>query len=79
MRSDYTKQIFIAFAEGDKEKFLDIAHEIINDEEKKNHNYIAKQLKDIIKEFSSGKILNENLVNKRYKNAIPIPRDTEKG
>lgn len=79
MRSDYTKQLFLAFAQGDKEKFLDIAHEIIKDEERKNHNYIAKQLKDIVKEISSGKVLNECLINKRYKNSIPIPRDTEKG
>jgi len=79
MRSEYIKQIFMAFAQGNKDKFLEIAHEVINEEEKKSHHYLAKELKDIVIEISNGRKLDNNLLNKRYKNAIPIPRDQEKG
>lgn len=79
MRSELIRQIFLVFAQGNKEKFLEIAHEIVREEEKKSHHLLAKDLKEILREIANGKSLSENLISKRYKNAIPIPRDTEKG
>jgi ATP-dependent 26S proteasome regulatory subunit len=79
MRSDLIKQIFQAFAQSDKEKFIEIAHEIVKEEEKKSHHLLAKDLKGILKDISNGRSLNNNAAYNRYKNAIPIPRDTEKG
>jgi SpoVK/Ycf46/Vps4 family AAA+-type ATPase len=79
MRSELIKQIFLAFSQGDKEKFIETAHEIVKEEERKSHHLLAKDLKGILKDISNGKSLSNNGTYNRYKNAIPIPRDTEKG
>ena len=79
MRSELIRQIFLAFAQGNRERFMEVAYEVVREEEKKNHLLLAKDLKAILKNSSNGRSLSENLTSKRYKNAIPIPRDTEKG
>lgn len=79
MKSELIRQIFLAFAKGNNEKFLEIACEVVKEEEKKSHHLLAKDLKEILRNISNGKSLSENLISKRYKNAIQIPRDTEKG
>lgn len=79
MRSDFIREIFLAFAENNKDKFVTIAHEIVLEEEKKNHRLLAKDLKDIVKRISSGKNLGDNVIGRRYKDALPIPRDSDKG
>jgi len=79
MRSELIRQVFLAFAQGNRERFMEVAYEVVREEEKKNHHLLAKDLKVILKNISNGRSLSENLTSKRYKNAIPIPRDTEKG
>jgi SpoVK/Ycf46/Vps4 family AAA+-type ATPase len=79
MKSELIREVFLAFSQSNKEKFLEIACEIIKEEEKKSHHLLAKDLKEIIKNFSPNKYANNGVTNKRFKNTIPIPRDTEKG
>ncbi len=79
MKSELTRQIFEAFALGDREKFLAAAREIINEEEKKSHRLFAKDLREIIKSLGNGSSMAEIPSTKRYKDSIPIPRDSEKG
>ncbi len=74
MRSELIKKLFVAFAEGDRERFLEISEEIIKEEEKKNHHLLAKELRKIL--FDNNRRLN---YGKRYKANIPIPRDSDKG
>ncbi len=79
MKSELIKQMFTAFAQDNKEKFIETAHKIVKEEERKSHHLLAKDLKGILKEVSNGRNLNNTTTHTRYKNTIPIPRDTEKG
>lgn len=78
MRSELIKKMFQAFAQSDKDKFIEIAHVIVKEEERKSHHLLAKDLKGILKGMSNGNTLN-TATYARYKDAIPIPRDAEKG
>ena len=49
------------------------------DEEKKHHHLLAKDLKAILKSISNGESLNGSPTSQRYRDTLPIPRDTEKG
>ncbi|MFQ5455252.1 MAG: AAA family ATPase [Nitrospirota bacterium] len=76
MNSDLIKQLFHSFINKDNDSFLKAANEIIKNEERKKHRILVKELKEI---------LNKNIgiysygYQKRLKEAIPIPRDIEKG
>jgi hypothetical protein len=43
-RADLLKKIFSNFKTGDKEAFIKVANEIIEDERKKNHGLLAEEL-----------------------------------
>lgn len=79
MRSDLLRQMFEAFAQGDKNKFLNLAYEIVREEEQKQHHLLAKDLREILKTISNGRGVSGDTSHSHYKNTIPIPRDTEKG
>lgn len=79
MRSELIREIFTAFAQGDRERFTELAHDVIDDEEKKNHHLLAKDLKEILRQMSNGRRISESSLAQRYRSAMPIPRDTEKG
>ena len=79
MKRELIEKLFQAFGEGDREKFLQAANEVIKDEERKSHHLLVKNLKDILKNSSNNPILNDRTIGSRYKSALPIPRDTEKG
>jgi len=79
MRSELLRQMFEAFAQGNKNKFLDIAYEVVREEEKKQHHLLAKDLKEILKTVSNGRSVSNGMPQSRYKDTVPIPRDTEKG
>lgn len=78
MRSDLIKSLFMAYAEKDDTKFLDIANEIISDEAKKNHTLLAKDLKKVLNNRNQN-IFKTDSISKRFKDNIPIPRDSERG
>ena len=79
MKSELVRKLFSAYALGDKKKFVEVANEVIRDEEKKSHHLLARDLKEIIRNISNGRSLSQDAVSKRYKDGIPIPRDNEKG
>ena len=74
--TDIIKKLFLCFAKEDKEEFYHLAEEYIEQEKKKKHNIVAKELKDVL---YSSKFSNKSIVGRNYKNSIPIPRDSEKG
>ncbi len=78
MKSQLIKKLFKAYADRDGDTFLRTAQEVIRDEERKNHNILARDLRNIVRNISSNG-LNGNQFSKRYKTNIPIPRDREKG
>jgi SpoVK/Ycf46/Vps4 family AAA+-type ATPase len=78
MKSELIKMLFQAYADNDNKEFVQVANEIIKDEEKKKHNLLAKDLKKILSAMPQNNS-TLNTISKRYKTNIPIPRDTEKG
>ena len=79
MRSELVKQIFLAFAQGNRDRFIEVAYQVVKEEEKKHHHLLAKDLKEILQGITSGKNLSSHRISQRYKDALPIPRDNEKG
>jgi SpoVK/Ycf46/Vps4 family AAA+-type ATPase len=78
MRSDLLRDLFQAHAENNSDKFIEVANEIIKDEERKKHHLLALDLKKMLHDKSQTSIAQVSY-SKRYKTNIPIPRDTEKG
>ena len=73
-RSELIKQLFLSFSKKDFESFELTAREYIKREKRKKHNIVAKDLEKAL--YNNGSIPTSR---KRFKNNIPIPRDTEKG
>jgi AAA+ superfamily predicted ATPase len=78
MRSELLRALFQAYGEGNSKRFIEIANEIIKDEEKKKHHLLAKDLKKILSATPQNNFIS-NAFSNRYKTNIPIPRDTGKG
>lgn len=72
--SELIKQLFLSFSNKDDESFEIAAREYIEREKRKKHNIVAKDLEKAL--YNTGNIPSSQ---KRFKNTIPIPRDTEKG
>jgi SpoVK/Ycf46/Vps4 family AAA+-type ATPase len=78
MRSELLKSLFTAYAEKDDTRFLDTANEIISNETKKNHTLLAKDLKKVLNGRNQINFKTDS-ISKRFKDNIPIPRDSERG
>ncbi len=74
--SELIKQLFSAFNTQDRTMFIDTAREYIEREKRKKHTIVAKELEKAL--FDTTTTSNSNN-HKRFKNDMPIPRDTEKG
>jgi len=72
--TELIKQLFLSFSSNDNNAFEQAAREYIEREKRKKHNIVAKELEKALYN-TVGKPISE----KRYKNNLPIPRDTEKG
>ena len=72
--SELIKQLFISFSSNDNDSFIKVAKEYIEREKRKKHNVVARELEKALfnGNMASGK-------QKRFKETLPIPRDTEKG
>ncbi|OFV67322.1 MAG: AAA ATPase [Candidatus Syntrophoarchaeum caldarius] len=68
------RKLFAAFASGARDEFFKVAQEIIEDEERKHNNKLAKDLCRIL--YNGNKTKN---YSERYKKALQIPRDAERG
>ena len=78
MRSELLKSLFTAYAEKDDSKFLEVANDIISDETKKNHALLAKDLKKVLNSRNQINFKVDS-ISRRFKDNIPIPRDSERG
>lgn len=72
--TDLIKKLFLSFNEKDNDTFVQTAREYIEHEKRKKHTVVAKDLEKAL--FSTSSVQN---AGKRFKNTLPIPRDTEKG
>ena len=73
--SEIIKQLFLSFSKKDFDKFENVAREYIEREKRKKHNVVAKELEKALYNNAG----SSTTFNKRIKNSIPIPRDSEKG
>jgi len=72
--SELIKQLFLSFNNNDNEAFVQAAREYIEREKRKKHTIIAKELEKALYQTTG---LSDS--QKRFKQSLPIPRDTEKG
>lgn len=72
--SELIKQLFLSFSNKDNDSFEIAAREYIEREKRKKHNIVAKDLEKALYNTN-----NMPISERRFKNTIPIPRDTEKG
>jgi SpoVK/Ycf46/Vps4 family AAA+-type ATPase len=72
--SDLIKQLFLSFNNQDQEAFVQAAREYIEREKRKKHTIVAKELEKALYQTMS---VSES--QRRFKQSLPIPRDTEKG
>ena len=72
--SELIKQLFLSFNSKDNDAFMQAAREYIEREKRKKHTIVAKELEKALYQTAVS-----SSVQKRFKNNLPIPRDTEKG
>ncbi|MDM8562924.1 AAA family ATPase [Candidatus Marithioploca araucensis] len=72
--SELVKQLFLSFNNQDNEAFIQTAREYIEREKRKKHTIVAKELEKAL--YQSATVSS---AQRRFKQSLPIPRDTEKG
>jgi DNA replication protein DnaC len=72
--SELIKQLFLSFNNKDNDAFVQTAREYIEREKRKKHTIVAKELEKAL--FQTAGTTN---TQRRFKQSMPIPRDTEKG
>lgn len=72
--SELIKQLFLSFNNKDNEAFVQAARKYIEREKRKKHTIVAKELEKAL--YQTASVSNSQ---RRFKQSLPIPRDTEKG
>ena len=72
--SELIKQLFLSFNNKDNEAFVQTAREYIEREKRKKHTIVAKELEKAL--YQSATVSSNQ---RRFKQSMPVPRDTEKG
>ncbi|MCI5208310.1 MAG: ATP-binding protein [Candidatus Electrothrix sp. ATG2] len=72
--SELIKQLFLSFNNKDNDGFVQAAREYIEREKRKKHNVVARELEKAL--YQSAGSTNSQ---RRFRENLPIPRDTEKG
>lgn len=72
--SELIKKLFLSFNNDDSDAFIQAAREYIEQEKRKKHTIVAKELEKAL--YQTGRTANSE---RRFKQSAPIPRDTEKG
>jgi SpoVK/Ycf46/Vps4 family AAA+-type ATPase len=72
--SNLVKKLFLSYHSKDSDAFYQAAREYIEHEKRKKHTIVVRELE---KALYNASVIPEK--NKRFKNALPIPRDAEKG
>ena len=78
MRSDHLRALLEAFVKKDDVKFIQVANEMVEEEERKNHQLLAKDLKEILLKATIGPNRLDTSIEKNKRN-LSIPRDMAKG
>ena len=78
MRSDHLRALLEAFVKKDDIKFIQMANEMIEEEERKNHQLLAKDLREILLKATIGPNRLDTTIDKNKRNPA-IPRDMAKG
>ena len=74
--NELIKQLLLSYNNSDKEAFLTAAHAYIEREKRMKHFQVARDLeKALFDRNGNGTAFSE----RRFKNQLPIPRDSEKG
>lgn len=74
--NDLIKQLLLSFNNNDKEAFLSTAREYIEREKRMKHTQVARELEKVLFDRT---INSTSFPERRFKNILPIPRDSEKG
>jgi SpoVK/Ycf46/Vps4 family AAA+-type ATPase len=74
--SEIIKQLFLSFNNKDNDAFLIAAKEYIKREKRKKHNLVVSELEKAL--YANG-VSDHTAAERRFKNSLPIPRDSEKG
>ena len=74
--NELVKQLLLSYNNNDKEAFVSCAREYIEREKRMKHTQVAKELERALFDKSSNEI---SFSERRFKNQLPIPRDSEKG
>lgn len=74
--NELIKQLLLSYNNSDKDAFLSAAREYIEREKRMKHTQVAKELeRALFEKNGNGTAFSE----RRFKNEMPIPRDSEKG
>jgi SpoVK/Ycf46/Vps4 family AAA+-type ATPase len=71
-RSDLLKRLFLGFATGDRSAFIEAAREVIQDEQKKHHVVLARELSEILEDGSGAN-------GRATPQFEPLPKDKDRG
>ncbi len=74
--NELIKQLLLSFNSNDKEAFFSVAREYIEREKRMKHTQVAKELEKALFDRNGNGI---SFSERRFKNTLPIPRDSEKG
>lgn len=74
--NELIKQLLLSFNNNDKEVFLSAAREYIEREKRMKHTQVARELEKALFDRNGN---SSSFSERRFKNSVPIPRDTEKG
>lgn len=74
--NELIKRLLLFFNNNDKEAFLSAAREYIEREKRMKHTQVAKELEKALFDRNGN---GTSFPERRFKNTMPIPRDSEKG
>jgi len=74
--NELIKQLIISFNSKDYDAFFNAAREYIEREKRMKHTQVAKELEKVLFEKN---LSSNSFAERRFKNSLPIPRDSEKG
>lgn len=74
--NELIKQLIISFNSKDSEAFVNATREYIEREKRMKHTQVANELEKVLFEKS---VSANSFTERRFKNSLPIPRDSEKG
>jgi DNA replication protein DnaC len=74
--NELIKQLLLSYNKSDKEAFLSAAREYIEREKRMKHTQVVKELERALFNTSENRT---TFSERRFKNEMPIPRDSEKG